>query len=170
MPSSRCAATHTGVVSDHGGNLPASARARKASVTLDRTAIPTVAVFGRDTVVGQALELLLRSADCNVRFIAEFSLGEPGLLDGVQLLLLAPGLSTECYETLLALVDSQPSVAIPILELVDDDREAQVGETQVGSGHFAVPWPCRAEKLKRQMEAALLAGSGASQDSGALRK
>lgn len=124
--------------------------------------VPTVVVFGRDTIVGQTLELLLWSADFNVRFVAEFSPDEPDLLDGVQLLLLAPGLSTERHEALSALIDSRPSAAmIPILQLVHDDREARDGME-----HLAVPWPCRAEELKRRIEAALLAGSRAGQAGG----
>ena len=129
---------------------------------MDPDRIPTsaaVLVLGRDAVVGKALELLLRSADYNVKFLTEPSLDEPGLLDGVQLLLLAPGLSAKRREALLTLVSSMPvAVRIPVLELASNIKRAQVG-----TGHL-VPWPCRAEDLERRIKAALLAGSETSQD------
>jgi hypothetical protein len=127
-------------------------------VTPDR--IPTsVAIIGGDAVVGQALELLLGSADFSARFLFEPSLDEPGWLDGIKLLLLAPGLDSERRKALLELIDSRPlGSRILVLELIDSARAAQVGE-----GHF-VPWPCRAEELKRQVTAALLGRSDASQD------
>lgn len=111
---------------------------------------PTVLVFGGNTIVGRTLELLLRSADCNVRFVSELSPDEPGLLDGVQLLLLAPGLNAGYYEVLSALIDGRSPVEdLPILELVGDDREAR-------AGYLPVPWPCQAGDLKRRIETVLL--------------
>jgi len=119
----------------------------------------TVLVLGGDAIVGQALELLLQSASCNVKFLTEPSLDEPGLLDGVQLLLLAPGLSAERRENLLVLVNSTLVAArIPVLELVSNLQEAQVG-----AGHL-VPWPCQPKELERRIKAALLAEAETSQD------
>lgn len=118
-----------------------------------------VLVLGGDAIVGQALELLLRSAECNVRFLSEPSLDEPGVLDGVQLLLVAPGLSDKRREALLALVNSKTVGArIPVLELVSNAQGAQDGV-----GHL-VPWPCQPEELKQWVKAALLAGSETGQD------
>lgn len=44
-----------------------------------------------------------------------------------------------------------------VLELVSDARVSRLEER-----HFLLPWPCRTEDLKQQVEAALLAGSEAS--------
>jgi hypothetical protein len=127
-------------------------------VALDR-ATTSVAIIGGDAIVGQALELLLGSADFSARFLSEPSLDELGWLDGVKLLLLAPGLDSERREALLELIDGRPSGSkIPVLELVDSARAAQAGE-----GNF-VSWPCRAEELKRRVTDALLGRSEASQD------
>lgn len=113
-----------------------------------------VVVFGGDAIVGQALELLLRSSDCNVKFLTEPYLDEPGLLDGAQILLLAPGLSAERREALLRLADGTAIAArIPVLELVSNTQGAHVG-----AGHL-VPWPCRTEDLERRIKAALLTAS-----------
>lgn len=109
------------------------------------SASATVLVLGRDAAVGQALELLLRSAGCNVKFLAERSSDEPGLLDRVQLLLLAPGLSARCREALLTLVSSTAVAAKILVE-------------------HLVLWPCRAEDLERRIKATLPAGSEPSQD------
>lgn len=131
-------------------------------MTPDRAPAPTILVLGGDAVVGQALELLLWNADWNVKFLTEPSLEESELLDGIGLLLLAPGLSTERRKALLTLVGSTLAmVRIPILELVDDPESSQ--GAQVESGHL-VPWPCRPEDLKRHIDAALLAGPRALRD------
>ncbi len=126
-------------------------------------AAPQVVILGGGLLVGRALELLLRSADCNVRFLGEPSLhvselGGPGPLDGVRLLILAPGVSAGCREDVLALIGARTAEArIEVLELVDDRQEVLVGAREV------LPWPCRTEDLKRRVMAALLDGSGASQ-------
>lgn len=117
-----------------------------------------VVVVGGDAVVGQALELLLRSTVCSVKFLAEPHLNAPGSLDGAQLLVLAPGLGAEKREAILASVRSEPTMkSTSVLELVSDARVSRLEER-----HFLLPWPCRTEDLKQQVEAALLAGSEAS--------
>ena len=134
-------------------------------VASDRSPAPAaVLVLGGDAVVGRALELLLRSADCDIRFLAEPSRVEPGLLDGFGLLLLAPGLSAGCREALLALVGVAPVAArIPVLEL---NSSAEGAPEVVGAGPLLVPWPCQPEDLQRRIKAALLAGSEAGGDGG----
>lgn len=124
------------------------------------TASANVLIVGGDVIVGQALELLLQNADYSVRFLGEPSLDEPGLLDGFQLLLIAPGLSAKCHEALLALLNSTTvAERIPFLELV-----CNVEETQAEAGHL-VPWPCQPEELERRIKAALLLdGSKTEQD------
>jgi hypothetical protein len=118
-----------------------------------------VVIVGGDAIVCRALELVLGSADLSARFLSEPSLEESGWLDGVKLLLLAPRLDSERRKALLELIDERPSgLRIPVLELVDGARAAQAGD-----GHF-VPWPCRAEELKRRVTDALLGRSEPSQD------
>lgn len=129
-------------------------------MTLDLIPELVVAVVSANAVVGRALELLLRSTQFSVRLLTGSSLDKPGSLDGVQLVLLGPGLGSERRQTLMGLISSGPSEArIPVLELVDSVRAAQ----QVEDRHF-VSWPCRAEDLKREIMATLLARSEASQD------
>jgi len=135
-----------------------------------------VLIIGGGALVGRALELLLRSADCRVRFMDEASLGnlgpgksgleepgleEPGLeepelaeagqLDGVRLLILAPGASAKCRKAVRALLDSRTVEAkLPVLELLTDGRVPESGE-----GRFFLHWPCRTEELRRYLKVAL---------------
>ena len=111
-----------------------------------------VLVFGGDAAVGRALELSLKSADHDVRFLGETVSSEPGVLDKAELLILAPGLSTECHEDILALVGSRTEEArLPILRLLTNYQE----EEQSEAGWF-LPWPCRIEKLRQEIKVALL--------------
>jgi hypothetical protein len=116
--------------------------------------LPRVLVLGEDGVVGWALELLLRSVNYDVGFFHVSSANELEKLDGVGLVLLCPGLSDKCREPLLALVEGAPTedtTEVPVLELTDTPKGARGG-----SRHF-LPWPCRAETLKRRIDAILLA-------------
>ena len=73
------------------------------------------------------------------------------LLEGVRLLLLAPTLSAESRETLLAEMGSTlEATNIPVLTLSTTIKEA------LGDGPVSIPWPCRLEELTRKIEAALL--------------
>ena len=123
-----------------------------------------VVILGGGVLVGRALELLLRSADCRVRFLDEASLGrlgpgESGPGDGVRLLILAPGASARCRDAVLAHTGSSAAGSrIKILELVTTHREAQVGARR------CLPWPCRTKHLKRQVMAMLLEGPEESQE------
>ena len=86
------------------------------------------------------------------------SCGGPGLLDGVRLLIIAPGASAGCREDALALIGARTAEArIEVLELGDDRQEALVGAWEV------LPWPCRTEDLKRRVMTALLDGPETSQ-------
>ena len=117
-------------------------------------AFGVVLVFGGDATVGRALELLLKSADHDVRFLGESISSESGVLDRAQLLILAPGLSTEVRKDILALVGSRTEEAkLPVLELLTDYHE----EEQAGTRWFLL-WPCRMEELRQQVKAALLEG------------
>jgi len=139
-------------------------RMQEAKVGAKRVPAATVVVIiiGGDTVVGRALESLLRSADYRVRFLAEPPSEEPELLDDAQLLLLAPGLDAEHRESTLRLVGDHPAESMPVLELVADAEVAQA------TGRF-LPWPCRAEDLQRHIRAALSPGLTVSRSGQALR-
>ena len=126
-----------------------------AGVTPEPTRAPAVIVFGGELVVGQALELLLRGAEYNARFLAKPPLEQPELLDGIQLLIFAPRLAAGRREAILAAVRSI-AISIPVLELVDDPEAAR------DSSNRLVPWPCRIQDLKQHIEAALRTESGAN--------
>lgn len=123
-------------------------------------AIPAVvAVVGGSAVVGQALKLLLQSADYEAKFVPEQSLDEPGSLDGIQLLLFTPGLRAERRRAVAKLIADRPLEArIPIVELLGDVQAEHAGVIKF------VRWPCRVEELKCQLKAFLLDSSGTSQD------
>ena len=118
-----------------------------------------VAVCG-DPVVGRALVLLLPGSRYDARFVAASSLGEPGVLEGVGLVLLIPTweLNGEGRDALLASLRGAPGAAeVPILELTSSFSEGtRIGEVRAGSEH-TVPWPCSTEELERRIQAALLA-------------
>jgi hypothetical protein len=119
----------------------------------------TLLILG-DSIVGRALELLLRGPDLDVRLLEEPSLEEPGFLDGVRILLIAPGMSAGLREDLMTLVEDRPfAERIPILELTSDSRELKGN-----SGRSFLPWPCPIEDLKRWIQDALLACNSAGQD------
>ena len=112
----------------------------------------TLAVCG-DPVVGGALVVLLRGSGYPARFLPVSSLSEPGSLEGVRLLLLAPTpeLSVEHREDLLAAF--RETLKMPILVLTTPSEEARVRKCR---GVLMVPWPCRRVDLERWIEDAML--------------
>src|SRR5919107_5318609 len=112
----------------------------------------TIAILGGNSVAGRALEALLQGVGYDTRLIEDPPESPPEqLLDGVRLLLLAPTLSTESREALLAEMGGTLAAAnIPVLTLSTTIREA------LGDGPVIIPWPCRLEDLTRKIEAALL--------------
>lgn len=118
----------------------------------DPAAVPAaVVVVGEDAVVGQALELLLRSTKYSVRFVALPSFSARRSLDGAQLLLLAPGLEPGDREAILLSVGAESDAPnLPVVELVSAAQASRVG-----ASHFVVPWPCRLEDLEQRIRAAL---------------
>ena len=112
----------------------------------------TVAIQGGDPLVGQALEILLRGVGYEVRL-----LGEPeafrveDLLEGVDVLLLGPGLSNGRREDFLgAMASTLETATIPVLSFTPGPKGTLAEEDRL------VPWPCRIEDLSREIEAALL--------------
>lgn len=123
---------------------------------VDRVLASTVVrIIGGDAVVGQALELLLRSAECDARFISEFSLTEEiGALDQAELLIIAPGLSSARTEEVMRMVRAREAIReLPVLELASNSVT-----TQLGIKHFVAPWPCPIEDLQRQIRVVLISG------------
>ena len=103
-------------------------------------------------MAGRALEALLQGVGYDTRLI-EDPPERPSeqLLEGVRLLLLAPTLSAESRETLLAEMGSTLDAAnIPVLTLSTTLKEA------LGDGSVFIPWPCRLEDLTKKIEAALI--------------
>jgi hypothetical protein len=111
-----------------------------------------VAVFAGDSVLSQALEVWLGTAGYDVRLLeASLTRDLSGMLDEVHLVLLGPRLRAELREALLGSMGSVPEMAaLPVLELTTAGNEAR--DERVAR----VPWPCRAEDLEREIEAALL--------------
>jgi len=112
----------------------------------------TIAILGGNSVAGRALEALLQGVGYDTRLIEDPPESPPEqLLDGVRLLLLAPTLSTESREALLAKMGATLDAAnIPVLTLSTTIREV------LGDGPVIIPWPCRLEELTKKIEAALL--------------
>ena len=103
-------------------------------------------------MAGRALEALLQGVGYDTRLIEDPPERSPEeILEGVRLLLLAPTLSAESRETLLAEMDDPLEAAnIPVLTLSTTLKEA------LGDGPVFIPWPCRLEDLTKRIEAALL--------------
>src|SRR5919112_678789 len=119
----------------------------------DLVTVPTtIAILGGNSVAGRALEALLQGVGYDTRLIEDPPERSPEqLLEGVRLLLLAPTLSAESRETLLAEMSSTLDAAnIPVLTLSTSLKEALAG------GPAFIPWPCRLEDLTKKIEAALL--------------
>src|SRR5919112_1347620 len=119
----------------------------------DLVTVPTtIAILGGNSVAGRALEALLQGVGYDTRLIEDPPERPPEeLLDGIRLLLLAPTLSAESRETLLAEMGGTLDAAnIPVLTLTTTLKEA------LNDGPVSIPWPCRLEDLTKRIEAALL--------------
>ena len=112
----------------------------------------TIAIICRDRVVGQALELLLRGAGYDARFLGEPAMEKLGeLLDRVQIVLLGPALSADCREKVLNGLKCEPGTAnIPVLELIPTLEGTRNGHVR------HVMWPCKTEELVRHIAEVLL--------------
>ena len=116
----------------------------------------TVAILGTNTVVNSAISLLLKSAGYDIRRVERDLPGLTGrLLDGVDLLLLAPGLSNAPREDILSAVRDNPTTShTPVLTLSSAIAGGEALGDQSGP---VVAWPSSIEELVRQIEAALRA-------------
>jgi hypothetical protein len=123
----------------------------------------TIAIIGGTAVVGNALSLLLRGHGYEADAILEEGDGGVAekLLDGVDVLLLAPGPSDALHEAFLESKRSAPETArIPVLTL--STHPAEETAKVRGDGSVVVPWPNRIENLTREIEAALLLARSAN--------
>jgi hypothetical protein len=112
-----------------------------------------------ETVVGQALALLLRGPEYTVRFLLARSFeDDPRVLRDARLLVLAPTPDLR-PEHRNALVRSLKEVAeernLPVLELVTPFEAAGRRQEPESESWHKVPWPCRIEELEHQVVAAL---------------
>ena len=107
-------------------------------------------------MVGRSLEVLLQGAGYGTRIIEEPTPDYPhDLLEGIRLVLVLPTPSTESRARFLASMKSRSSGAIPVLTL------SMVLNRVLSDPTGNVPWPCRLEDLKNEIEAALLSASRA---------
>jgi hypothetical protein len=109
-------------------------------------------------VVGRSLEVLLQGAGYGTRIIEEPTRDKPHeTLEGIRLVLVAPTPSTKSRERFLADMEGRSGeTGIPVLTLsmiLDGGQPDTTG---------SVPWPCRLEALKSEIEAALLTASRAA--------
>ena len=112
---------------------------------------PTVGILGTNTVVNNALSLLLNGAGYNTRRVEKRDLSglANGLLEGVDLLLLAPDLSNGPREGVLSVVRDNPTTAqMPVLILSSAIGEALGDE----GGQVVVAWPSSIVELVRHIE------------------
>lgn len=127
--------------------------ARVVSERSDKNLVPaTVLICNGDPIVGRALELLLRTADYTVKYVADDCLQRPGTLEGVRLVLLGAGWGAQSRAAVVQAASNAPDRAsISILELGEpfDGSEIEPGRN--------VPWPCRTEDLTRRIEAIVFA-------------
>jgi hypothetical protein len=108
-------------------------------------------------VVNSALSLLLNGAGYDVRRIERDLPGlANGLLEGVDLLLLAPGISDGPRKTVLGAVRDNPLTAhTPVLTL-----SSALGEALGDESGQEVAWPSPIEELVRRIDAVLVPPMG----------
>jgi hypothetical protein len=114
----------------------------------------TVAILGADTVVGSALCALLEDSGCRTTPIGSHPTGVVDeLLDGADLLLLAPRLDEGAREAFLgAMGKTVPQRAdMPVIELSTAVEESLPEK----EGVLRVPWPCETRVLVERIEATL---------------
>ena len=112
----------------------------------------TVAILGGSPLVGRTLEVMLKSAGYDARFLNGSFIEKPvELPEEVGLVILTPGLNPKGRERFLRGREetSAGTPTVPVLELVTASDRAH--ENQVGY----VPWPCPAKDLEWEIEAAL---------------
>jgi sugar/nucleoside kinase (ribokinase family) len=119
----------------------------------------TVAILGADTVVENALSLLLGGAGYSTKVLEDpsaFAANAEEHLQGVDLLLLTPSLREETQEGFLKAIEAAPAASgVPVLTL----STAPQGEPNDPTAGV-VPWPTPLENLRLAIEAALVSAPG----------
>ena len=112
----------------------------------------TIAILGGDTLVEDILARLLQDAGYVTRVLEAHPSGlADGLLDGVDVLLLAPGLDAEMSGAFLGAMRSTPkTAAIPVLSLPAALKQALLDELGASAS-----WRSLLEELVGQIAAAL---------------
>ena len=133
-----------------------------------REQLTTIAILGANAVVENALALLLEGEGYSTRVLKTFPLGEAleedeeMPLGGVDLVVLAPSLSTsECEAFLAARPTSSQRISttttttttspIPVIVLCSPMKEAPP-LLEEEEGVRSVPWPTTRERLVREIE------------------
>ena len=105
----------------------------------------TIAILGADTVVENALALLLADVGYDTKVLEEPSAANTEeQLQGVDLLLLMPSLRDETQEGYLKAIEATPAATagIPVLALSTAPQDEMNGRTGM------VPWPTPLENLR----------------------
>ena len=113
----------------------------------------TVALLGADTVVGRALCALLEASGYRTTPLDSHPTGVvDDLLDGADLLLLAPRLNEDARESFLGAMGKNipQRASMPVIVL-----STAVEESPPDQGVISVPWPCETNVLVNRIEAAL---------------
>jgi hypothetical protein len=112
----------------------------------------TIAIVGTDALAEDILARLLQREGYDVRHLEAYPADlMDDLLDGVDILLLAPGLDAEVRETFLEAMSSAPkTAAIPVLTLTSALKLALLDELSASA-----PWRSLFEELMGQIGAAL---------------
>jgi hypothetical protein len=131
-----------------------------------KQADPSGIAISGDPLGSRILALLLRDAAYQAEFMPLASLSEPGALEDVQLLVLAPtreALSTEERKALLAFLKEMPrDKELIVVELVSLSEERLLEEEKEAEAQklltHKILWPCRIDELEQQIEAFLSHG------------
>jgi 5,10-methylene-tetrahydrofolate dehydrogenase/methenyl tetrahydrofolate cyclohydrolase len=111
-----------------------------------------VAIVGKDPIIGQALEALLKTAGYGTRFV-DYSVTKHSRnkCADAHIVLLMPEFSkTSRKGFLVSEVSTAVTTDVPILELVSEPNEA------LSLRGRQVRWPCRLEQLRQEIEATRL--------------
>jgi hypothetical protein len=113
----------------------------------------TIVILGADTVVGSALCALLEGSGYRTTPLDSYPTGVVDeLLDGADLLLLAPRLDEGVRESFLGAMGKNipQRASVPVIVL-----STAVEESPPDQGVISVPWPCETSLLVNRIEAAL---------------
>ncbi len=120
----------------------------------------TIAILGADTVVENALALLLGGTGYSTEVLerpsASAANAEEQLVGVDLLLLLTPSLREETQEAFLRATEAAPAAAagVPVLTL------STAPQDELNDRAGVVPWPTPLEDLGRAIEAALVSARG----------